>query len=182
MVFFFYFLFLGAKSKVLAPQWDIMAKRMSEAVRPSSSLQDEVHELDWALCGTTFTANLSEVRNPHLPVRMLIFNWLCVNSFAVLSNNVVSPKTRKGKTYAYPATPITWDATKVKYKSKKSKQRKHLRRLYLLQLGYKPTDTLLWRIVVNFSLREKYDQEIFVNDCVASLQCLVNLNPKRRQQ
>ncbi|XP_035766951.1 metastasis-associated protein MTA1 [Neolamprologus brichardi] len=36
----------GAKSKVLAPQWDIMAKRVSEAVRPSSSLQDEVHELD----------------------------------------------------------------------------------------------------------------------------------------
>lgn len=123
MVFFFFF-FLGAKSKVLAPQWDIMAKRMSEAVRPSSSLQDEVHELDWALCGTTFTANLSEVRNPHLPVRMLIFNCLCVNSFAVLSNNVVSPKTRKGKTYAYPATPITWDATKVKYKSKKIKAKK----------------------------------------------------------
>ncbi|XP_028422048.1 metastasis-associated protein MTA1 [Perca flavescens] len=36
----------GSKSKVLAPQWDIMAKRLSEAARPSVSLQDEVHELD----------------------------------------------------------------------------------------------------------------------------------------
>uniref|UniRef100_A0A3Q0SKP0 Metastasis associated 1 n=1 Tax=Amphilophus citrinellus TaxID=61819 RepID=A0A3Q0SKP0_AMPCI len=36
----------GAKSKILAPQWDIMAKRVSEAGRSSSSLQDEVHELD----------------------------------------------------------------------------------------------------------------------------------------
>uniref|UniRef100_A0A4W6C1R3 Metastasis associated 1 n=1 Tax=Lates calcarifer TaxID=8187 RepID=A0A4W6C1R3_LATCA len=36
----------GSKSKALAPQWDIMAKRMSEAARPSASLQDEVHELD----------------------------------------------------------------------------------------------------------------------------------------
>ncbi|XP_049917678.1 metastasis-associated protein MTA1 isoform X4 [Epinephelus moara] len=36
----------GSKSKVLAPQWDIMAKRLSEAGRPSVSLQDEVHELD----------------------------------------------------------------------------------------------------------------------------------------
>lgn len=41
----------GSKSKVLAPQWDIMAKRLSEAGRPSVSLQDEVHELDWTLCG-----------------------------------------------------------------------------------------------------------------------------------
>lgn len=37
---------LGTKSKALAPQWDIMAKRVSEVGRPSASLQDEVHELD----------------------------------------------------------------------------------------------------------------------------------------
>lgn len=37
---------VGAKSKSLTPQWDIMAKRVSEAGRPSVSLQDEVHELD----------------------------------------------------------------------------------------------------------------------------------------
>ncbi|XP_067335244.1 metastasis-associated protein MTA1 isoform X1 [Channa argus] len=36
----------GSKSKALTPQWDIMAKRVSEAARPSASLQDEVHELD----------------------------------------------------------------------------------------------------------------------------------------
>ncbi|KAK2826530.1 hypothetical protein Q5P01_020744 [Channa striata] len=36
----------GSKSKALTPQWDIMAKRVSEAGRPSASLQDEVHELD----------------------------------------------------------------------------------------------------------------------------------------
>nr|XP_040055586.1 metastasis-associated protein MTA1 [Gasterosteus aculeatus aculeatus]XP_040055587.1 metastasis-associated protein MTA1 [Gasterosteus aculeatus aculeatus] len=36
----------GSKSKILAPQWDIMAKRLSEAGRPSVSMQDEVHELD----------------------------------------------------------------------------------------------------------------------------------------
>uniref|UniRef100_A0A8C4F5I5 Metastasis associated 1 n=1 Tax=Dicentrarchus labrax TaxID=13489 RepID=A0A8C4F5I5_DICLA len=36
----------GTKSKALTPQWDIMAKRVSEAARPSVSLQDEVHELD----------------------------------------------------------------------------------------------------------------------------------------
>ncbi|XP_016898156.1 metastasis-associated protein MTA1 [Cynoglossus semilaevis] len=36
----------GSKSKTLTPQWDIMAKRMSEAGRPSASLQDEIHELD----------------------------------------------------------------------------------------------------------------------------------------
>ncbi|KAG7510968.1 hypothetical protein JOB18_037045 [Solea senegalensis] len=36
----------SSKSKVLAPQWDIMAKRMSEVARPSASLQDEIHELD----------------------------------------------------------------------------------------------------------------------------------------
>lgn len=36
----------GTKSKGLTPQWDIMAKRLSEAGRPSVSLQDEVHELD----------------------------------------------------------------------------------------------------------------------------------------
>nr|XP_019953784.1 PREDICTED: metastasis-associated protein MTA1 [Paralichthys olivaceus] len=36
----------GSKSKVLAPQWDIMAKRMSEVGRSSASLQDEIHELD----------------------------------------------------------------------------------------------------------------------------------------
>lgn len=41
----------GSKSKGLTPQWDIMAKRVSEASRPSVSLQDEVHELDWPLCG-----------------------------------------------------------------------------------------------------------------------------------
>ncbi|TNN71617.1 hypothetical protein EYF80_018142 [Liparis tanakae] len=35
-----------SKSKILAPQWDIMAKRLSEAGRPSVSMQDEVHELD----------------------------------------------------------------------------------------------------------------------------------------
>lgn len=42
---------VGTKSKSLTPQWDIMAKRVSEAGRPSVSLQDEVHELDWTLCG-----------------------------------------------------------------------------------------------------------------------------------
>ncbi|XP_028293705.1 metastasis-associated protein MTA1 [Gouania willdenowi] len=36
----------GTKSKALTPQWDIMAKRMSESGRPSASLQDEIHELD----------------------------------------------------------------------------------------------------------------------------------------
>ncbi|XP_005158917.1 metastasis-associated protein MTA1 isoform X1 [Danio rerio] len=36
----------GSKPKVLAPQWEIMAKRMSEAGRTPSVLQDEVHELD----------------------------------------------------------------------------------------------------------------------------------------
>lgn len=36
----------GSKSKSMTPQWDIMAKRVSEAGRPSVSLQDEVHELD----------------------------------------------------------------------------------------------------------------------------------------
>ncbi|KAF3845179.1 hypothetical protein F7725_008342 [Dissostichus mawsoni] len=36
----------GSKSKMLTPQWDIMAKRLSEGPRPSVSLQDEVHELD----------------------------------------------------------------------------------------------------------------------------------------
>uniref|UniRef100_A0A3Q3KSV1 Metastasis associated 1 n=3 Tax=Mastacembelus armatus TaxID=205130 RepID=A0A3Q3KSV1_9TELE len=36
----------GSKSKALAPQWDFIAKRVSEAGRPSASLQDEVHELD----------------------------------------------------------------------------------------------------------------------------------------
>uniref|UniRef100_A0A674N1D1 Metastasis associated 1 n=1 Tax=Takifugu rubripes TaxID=31033 RepID=A0A674N1D1_TAKRU len=36
----------GTKSKSLTPQWDIMAKRVSDAGRPSVSLQDEVHELD----------------------------------------------------------------------------------------------------------------------------------------
>lgn len=36
----------GTKSKALTPQWDIIAKRVSEAGRPSVSLQDEVHELD----------------------------------------------------------------------------------------------------------------------------------------
>uniref|UniRef100_A0A3Q3LRB1 Metastasis associated 1 n=1 Tax=Labrus bergylta TaxID=56723 RepID=A0A3Q3LRB1_9LABR len=36
----------GSKSKGLTPQWDIMAKRMSDSARPSVSLQDEVHELD----------------------------------------------------------------------------------------------------------------------------------------
>lgn len=41
---------VGTKSKSLTPQWDIMAKRVSDAGRPSVSLQDEVHELDWALC------------------------------------------------------------------------------------------------------------------------------------
>lgn len=41
----------GSKSKALTPQWDIMAKRVSEVARPSVSLQDEVHELDWTLCG-----------------------------------------------------------------------------------------------------------------------------------
>lgn len=40
----------GSKSKALTPQWDIMAKRVSEAGRPSASQQDEVHELDWTLC------------------------------------------------------------------------------------------------------------------------------------
>ncbi|XP_026100031.1 metastasis-associated protein MTA1-like isoform X2 [Carassius auratus] len=36
----------GSKPKVLAPQWEIMAKRVSEACRTPSGLQDEVHELD----------------------------------------------------------------------------------------------------------------------------------------
>ncbi|XP_056624315.1 metastasis-associated protein MTA1 [Triplophysa dalaica] len=35
----------GSKPKVLAPQWDIIAKRLSEPSR-TSGLQDEVHELD----------------------------------------------------------------------------------------------------------------------------------------
>ncbi|KAM8833951.1 metastasis-associated protein MTA1 isoform 2-T2 [Synchiropus picturatus] len=36
----------GSKSKVLAPQWDIMAKRMSDVGRASAPLQEEIHELD----------------------------------------------------------------------------------------------------------------------------------------
>ncbi|XP_067310677.1 metastasis-associated protein MTA1-like [Pseudorasbora parva] len=36
----------GPKPKVLAPQWEIMAKRVSEQGRTPSVLQDEVHELD----------------------------------------------------------------------------------------------------------------------------------------
>uniref|UniRef100_A0A668AX86 Metastasis associated 1 n=1 Tax=Myripristis murdjan TaxID=586833 RepID=A0A668AX86_9TELE len=36
----------GTKSKALAPQWDIMAKRVSEPGRPTGPMQDEVHELD----------------------------------------------------------------------------------------------------------------------------------------
>lgn len=36
----------GSKSKGLTAQWDIMAKRLSDAARPSVSLQDEIHELD----------------------------------------------------------------------------------------------------------------------------------------
>lgn len=36
----------GTKSKGLTPQWDIMAKRVSEVGRPSAPIQDEVHELD----------------------------------------------------------------------------------------------------------------------------------------
>ncbi|KAJ3613683.1 hypothetical protein NHX12_019929, partial [Muraenolepis orangiensis] len=36
----------GGKSKGLAPQWDIMAKRISEPTRPSVHMRDEVHELD----------------------------------------------------------------------------------------------------------------------------------------
>uniref|UniRef100_A0A673H171 Metastasis-associated protein MTA1-like n=1 Tax=Sinocyclocheilus rhinocerous TaxID=307959 RepID=A0A673H171_9TELE len=36
----------GSKPKILAPQWEIMAKRVSEAGRTPSGLQDEVHELD----------------------------------------------------------------------------------------------------------------------------------------
>uniref|UniRef100_A0A1A7Y1C9 Metastasis associated 1 family, member 2 n=1 Tax=Iconisemion striatum TaxID=60296 RepID=A0A1A7Y1C9_9TELE len=36
----------GTKSKALTPQWDIMAKRVGDAGRPSASLQEEVHELD----------------------------------------------------------------------------------------------------------------------------------------
>lgn len=36
----------GTKSKALTPQWDIMAKRVSEVARPSAPMQDEVHELD----------------------------------------------------------------------------------------------------------------------------------------
>ncbi|XP_052009674.1 metastasis-associated protein MTA1-like isoform X2 [Xyrauchen texanus] len=36
----------GSKPKVLAPQWEIMTKRVSEPVRTPSGLQDEVHELD----------------------------------------------------------------------------------------------------------------------------------------
>lgn len=36
----------GPKPKVLAPQWEIMAKRVSEQSRTPSGLQDEVHELD----------------------------------------------------------------------------------------------------------------------------------------
>ncbi|XP_061651356.1 metastasis-associated protein MTA1 [Phyllopteryx taeniolatus] len=36
----------GTKSKGLAPQWDIMAKRMSEVGRASAAMQDEVHQLD----------------------------------------------------------------------------------------------------------------------------------------
>lgn len=38
---------IGSKSKMLGPQWDIMAKRMSEQGRTPSAMQDnEVHELD----------------------------------------------------------------------------------------------------------------------------------------
>ncbi|CAL8298898.1 unnamed protein product [Arctogadus glacialis] len=36
----------GGKSKGLAPQWDIMAKRISEPSRAAMHLRDEVHELD----------------------------------------------------------------------------------------------------------------------------------------
>ncbi|XP_028994135.1 metastasis-associated protein MTA1 [Betta splendens] len=36
----------GSKAKALTPQWDIMAKRVSDAGRPSASQQDEIHELD----------------------------------------------------------------------------------------------------------------------------------------
>ncbi|XP_051578546.1 metastasis-associated protein MTA1-like [Myxocyprinus asiaticus] len=36
----------GPKPKVLAPQWEIMTKRVSEQGRIPSGLQDEVHELD----------------------------------------------------------------------------------------------------------------------------------------
>ncbi|KAM9786788.1 metastasis-associated protein MTA1 isoform X2 [Syngnathus typhle] len=36
----------GSKSKGLTPQWDIMAKRMSEVGRPSPAMHDEVHQLD----------------------------------------------------------------------------------------------------------------------------------------
>nr|XP_020463642.1 metastasis-associated protein MTA1 [Monopterus albus] len=36
----------SSKSKALTPQWDIMAKRVSEVGRPLASRQDEVHELD----------------------------------------------------------------------------------------------------------------------------------------
>ncbi|XP_061700148.1 metastasis-associated protein MTA1 [Syngnathoides biaculeatus] len=36
----------GTKSKGLAPQWDIMAKRMSDVGRASAAMQDEVHQLD----------------------------------------------------------------------------------------------------------------------------------------
>lgn len=41
---------VGTKSKGLTPQWDIMAKRVSEVARPSAPMQDEIHELDWTLC------------------------------------------------------------------------------------------------------------------------------------
>ncbi|XP_057715666.1 metastasis-associated protein MTA1 [Corythoichthys intestinalis] len=36
----------GTKSKALTPQWDIMAKRMSDVSRPSAAMHDEVHQLD----------------------------------------------------------------------------------------------------------------------------------------
>ncbi|RVE57514.1 hypothetical protein OJAV_G00216860 [Oryzias javanicus] len=37
---------LDGKSKGLTPQWEIMAKRVSDASRAAASLQEEVHELD----------------------------------------------------------------------------------------------------------------------------------------
>ncbi|XP_077587531.1 metastasis-associated protein MTA1 [Stigmatopora nigra] len=36
----------GMKSKALTPQWDIMAKRISDVSRPSATIRDEVHQLD----------------------------------------------------------------------------------------------------------------------------------------
>lgn len=36
----------AGKSKGLTPQWEIMAKRVSDASRMAASLQEEVHELD----------------------------------------------------------------------------------------------------------------------------------------